>query len=1132
MGKPSKNKAALITPALVVVMLATLVGLVPRLGGCQSADEPTANARQIASRADLIGGPGSLGEVGDYLLENGQIRVVIQGPGFSRGFGVYGGSLIDADLARPVAEGDQLGGNGRDQFGELFPLFFLEAQVPEKVEVLSTGEDGGAARVKVSGTGGQFLTLTKSLNQVILNSHEVDFAKLASPDELNGAPKLAFSTVYELAPDVRYIKIETSMTNITDADLPIPSDVTSTLLNLVGLGEIDLDVPLGHVLLFGAGNSVFSPGEGYNIRFALEDSYGVNLPFPALPGLLADGLMTTSRNGVSYGFVSAGDVPNFAANRLNEDGTNQYEEVYPGVEVQDDTLLVPFVASAFTGVFYAQAPKVLTPEDTFTFTSYFIVGNGDANSVQEVIYDLKGVSTEKVLGFVRDKQTLAPVEGASVLVYEGSGEAGPISQFFTDAQGQFLGQLPPGDYRARVEVDPDLSDFVSFTVGSGGALLNLEAPTPATVTVQIRDELGRDLPGRVTIVGTIDPSDAGKESRQYLFDLEAGQEWRPSDFIVDDPTRPETLQYIEARGYTADGNIELEVRPGKAYTIFVSRGMEYDVQRVDFRAEAGQNFPVTTVLKRVIDTTGYISADFHLHAAPSLDSSLTLEDRVTSCIGEGVEMLVATDHNFVTDYQPTIEQLGVNQWASSMVGLELTTLEAGHFNGFPLKRDVSKITRGSFEWSLSTPDEIFDRLRSMGKFGPDNTIIQVNHARDSILGYFSQHGVSALDPQIPEISSGGFSPAAIVSTNGPAFRRFRTEDGTECQVDEPNCNLESTFSFNFDAMEIFNGKRQDQVRHFRMPPSVAGLDISDELRDNLPNPGSILCDGGEVAFPGLVDDWFNLLNQGYRIAGLGNSDSHDDHEEEPGFPRSYVFVGNDDPAFVDELAVVRGLQSQRAIVTNGPFVELFVNGQPIGSDVKDTDGTVEVRVKVQAAPWVDVSRGTLILNGQIIETFDINMSNGTFEFTTDVALDKDSWLVTEVVGFQSLFPVVAPLELGPINLTEAVGSLAGPLGFGSDTFGDLTPAETRLVTPYAITNPIWVLTQGDEFQAPGIAPVVCDGFGTRPVGDGESKPTLPSAKKMLRDKGLTPSLWFPRDRGATHDIRALFDLHSHHSHAH
>ena len=140
--------------------------------GCQSTDAQS-SARRITTRHELIGGPSALGEVGDFLLENNRIRVVIQDKGFSRGFGIYGGGLIDVDRVRPVEAGSVGAGNGRDQFGELFPIAFLQALEPTEVSVLSDGSDGGSAKIKVSGEGNDLITLTKVLNQVLLNSHEL-----------------------------------------------------------------------------------------------------------------------------------------------------------------------------------------------------------------------------------------------------------------------------------------------------------------------------------------------------------------------------------------------------------------------------------------------------------------------------------------------------------------------------------------------------------------------------------------------------------------------------------------------------------------------------------------------------------------------------------------------------------------------------------------------------------------------------------------------------------------------------------------------------------------------------------------------------------------------------------------------
>ncbi|MEO1272912.1 MAG: hypothetical protein AAFX99_32895, partial [Myxococcota bacterium] len=482
---------------------------------------------------------------------------------------------------------------------------------------------------------------------------------------------------------------------------------------------------------------------------------------------------------------------NFPKNQMveieNEEGEeseepmfeNAYEAAYEGVRVDGDSMLVPFVASAFTGVFYTQAPRALLPGDSFEYTTYFLVGDGDAASVLDEVRTIRGTSSELLVGAVFDEVTGEPVgTGTSVLLYNAEQEV--INQFFTDDSGQIRGQIEPGSYFARVQRDPVLGNLIPFEVKEGeGQFLRLVRPTPATVTVRARDTSGRNLPAKVMVVGTTNPQFAGQRSRDFLFDLEAGERWRITDFIPDDPNDPSTLQYIEASGYTVDGLLSLAVRPNQTYTVYVSRGLEYDVQQADIGfVGPGEVKVVTTVLNRVVDTEGYISGDFHLHASPSLDSSLPLAERLRSAAGEGVEFPVATDHNFVTDYGPLIERLDLEAWMNTMVGLELTTLESGHFNGYPLDRKNELITKGSFEWSQRTPAEIFADLKALGELGPERTIVQVNHSRDSILGYFEQFEVDALTGNANEPVTGDLT--AVVDVNGPTFRQYRDAEGNEC----------------------------------------------------------------------------------------------------------------------------------------------------------------------------------------------------------------------------------------------------------------------------------------------------------------------------------------------------------------
>ncbi len=86
--------------------------------GCNDG-KPYARAFIISDRAQIIGGPAALADLGDFILENDRIRIALPQQGNSTGPGVFGGSLMDADLQRPQAI--FRGGNGKDQFGELFP---------------------------------------------------------------------------------------------------------------------------------------------------------------------------------------------------------------------------------------------------------------------------------------------------------------------------------------------------------------------------------------------------------------------------------------------------------------------------------------------------------------------------------------------------------------------------------------------------------------------------------------------------------------------------------------------------------------------------------------------------------------------------------------------------------------------------------------------------------------------------------------------------------------------------------------------------------------------------------------------------------------------------------------------------
>ena len=208
--------------------------------------------------------------------------------------------------------------------------------------------------------------------------------------------------------------------------------------------------------------------------------------------------------------------------------------------------------------------------------------------------------------------------------------------------------------------------------------------------------------------------------------------------------------------------------PHGIYDVYVSRGLEWDIaveRAVKVGAEPAR---VEAHLSHVVDMPGWLSADFHVHAAPSPDSTVPLEHRVIEFVADGVEMIVSTDHNVISDYQPAINALGVGRFLTSAMGDELTTNGWGHFGAFPLPRNLAAAGQGATLVHGRTAQEIFGDVRQSAP----GAIIDVHHPRlDAEVGYFN---LGHLDPHSDRAERRGFS-------------------------------------FEFDAVEVLNGY-QDPVR--------------------------------------------------------------------------------------------------------------------------------------------------------------------------------------------------------------------------------------------------------------------------------------------------------------------------------
>jgi len=181
------------------------------------------------------------------------------------------------------------------------------------------------------------------------------------------------------------------------------------------------------------------------------------------------------------------------------------------------------------------------------------------------------------------------------------------------------------------------------------------------VVVRVTDRAsGEPLPARLTVA---DPS--GR-----LVDLYYAE--RPTTAV-----RP-------GIAYTQDGTATLEVPAGTLH-VWASRGMEWSAAEQVLELGYGKEVHLAFSLEREVDTRGWVAADTHIHTLTfSGHGDASVEERMLTLAGEGIELAIATDHNHQTDYRPYQQKLALTPWFTPVVGNEVTT-DNGHMNAFPLE---------------------------------------------------------------------------------------------------------------------------------------------------------------------------------------------------------------------------------------------------------------------------------------------------------------------------------------------------------------------------------------------------------------------------------------------------------------
>ncbi|MDO8630630.1 MAG: carboxypeptidase regulatory-like domain-containing protein, partial [Phycisphaerales bacterium] len=397
----------------------------------------------------------------------------------------------------------------------------------------------------------------------------------------------------------------------------------------------------------------------------------------------------------------------------------------------------------------------LPPGETFSYSRFLAVGASPAEAVGVVA--ARAGKTGLISGRVQDRGG-APVTTAAIRIRTSATETNAHCLAYLDAQGRFSFRLPEGDYHLEF-TDPGRAAVQRTVPSTADQLFDLEVAMDrmASVEFDIRDEQGRSLPCKAQfhgMDGTKSPN-LGPQNRAHG--------------CVD--------QY-----HSETGRFRVPLPPGK-YKIIVTHGIEYShvEQRIDLRPE--ESVPVKGTLKRLVDTTGWVSTDYHNHSTPSGDNTCGTDDRIINLAAEHIEFAPTTEHNRLYDWRPHIQKLGLSEFMQTVSGLELTG-GGPHLNSFPFKPEPFKQDNGAPVWHRD-PRISAITLRDWQGAEPDRWI-QINHP-DVVENFIDRNADGEVD--------GGFRGLAEL-IDGIETQNYATSellDGRPFRIGKNNAGKEMVF---------------------------------------------------------------------------------------------------------------------------------------------------------------------------------------------------------------------------------------------------------------------------------------------------------------------------------------------------
>ena len=358
-------------------------------------------------------------------------------------------------------------------------------------------------------------------------------------------------------------------------------------------------------------------------------------------------------------------------------------------------------------------PGTLEPGESYA-VQYTLLTGLDGGELLEDVYQMLDISAEKTAIYFETQD-----KGTAEIIVRDILSRSVFYRTFLENPYVLEIPLPPGLFNVTANFFPSSDEeLLEVETGRENRLI-LKEPPHGTLTVKIQNSDGEYVPGKATFIG-LDPT------KSPYFEPEnpvnSGRSW----------------ESFKNSCFPEEGGMNVRLPVGN-YLVFASRGPEYTMETKMVEVFQDESEELVFQIDKVVNTENLISVDPHMHTIYS-DGRVDIAERIKSVVAEGVDVAIATDHNYINNYQPTLHRLGLNKYLATIIGNEVTTGGVIHYNTYPLLFREDEPNNGAINPQRKTATPMFQDSRK----NDPGALLQVNHPRSGNIGYFNNF---ALDPE-------------------------------------------------------------------------------------------------------------------------------------------------------------------------------------------------------------------------------------------------------------------------------------------------------------------------------------------------------------------------------------------------